>query len=161
MQQTGDPDINGRTAFIVGIAFNAQCLQLCRVGVEGREQAAGGLLKTSIRIGLKFTYVARQFKGGLPLSNSCPCSVAGEKPSICCAGAPVIRQIQHRARIHGLRRECGTHANFPALLLRRKRLTRELKARHLSSHFPIAIALRAHRYKQGATCAGGSLTGSG
>lgn len=53
--------------------------------------------------------------------------------------------------VNGLRRECRTNADFPALLLCSESLARQLQAGHLSGHFTITVAIqRTYRYKQGA-----------
>ena len=66
LQQTGDPDINGRTALVIRIPFDAKRGQLRRVGVERREQTTGGLLQTAIRVCLQLTNIARQIQRRFP-----------------------------------------------------------------------------------------------
>ncbi|MNN35116.1 hypothetical protein D3C81_1489560 [compost metagenome] len=60
LQQTGDADINSRTAFVIRIAFDAEGSQLRRVGIERREQAACGLFQATVWIGLQFADITRQ-----------------------------------------------------------------------------------------------------
>ncbi|MNT64310.1 hypothetical protein D3C72_2022010 [compost metagenome] len=52
LQQARNANINGRTTFIVGVSFDAQCCELCCIGIKRREQSAGGLLQTTIRVSL-------------------------------------------------------------------------------------------------------------
>ncbi len=150
LQQTGDADINGGTAFVVRITFDAKRLQLCRVGIERREQAAGGLLKAAIRISLQLADIARQIERWftaqqqLPLQR-CRREAVDMLPRRC----PGLTRVQHGPGIHRLRRERRADTDFPALLLRGKGLARKLQAGHLRSHFTVSVAVqRAHRNKQ-------------
>ncbi|MNZ75708.1 hypothetical protein D3C78_941920 [compost metagenome] len=52
LQQARNANINGRTAFIVRISFDAKRGELRCIGIKRREQPAGRLLQTTIRVSL-------------------------------------------------------------------------------------------------------------
>ena len=150
LQQTGNTDINGGTAFIVRITFDAKRRQLRRVGVERREQAAGGLLQAAIRIGLQFANIARQVERWFAAQQQLPLQ-GGRRETVAVLRrcSPGFARVQHGTGIDRLRRERRTHADFPALLLRGEGLARKLQAGHLRGHFTVTITVqRAYRNKQ-------------
>ena len=152
LQQARDANINRRTALVIGVALDAKCSQLRRVGVERREQATGGLFQAAIRIRLQFANIARQVKRWFAAQQQL--SLQGsrrETVTMLRRCGPGLAGVQHGTGIHRLRRERRTHADFPALLLRCESLARKLQAGHLSGHLTVTITLqRTHRNKQGA-----------
>ncbi|MNP26734.1 hypothetical protein D3C76_1196020 [compost metagenome] len=150
MQQTGDADINGRATFVIGIAFDAKRGQLRGVGIERREQAAGGLFQTAVRIRLQFANIARQIQRRLTAEQQLPLQRGRrESRDMLRRCRPAFAWIEHRAGIDRLRRERRTHADFPAFLLRCEGFARKFKAGHLRGNFTVAVAIqRTHRNKQ-------------
>ena len=151
LQQTGNTDINGGTAFIVRITFDTKRRQLRRVGVERREQAAGGLLQAAIRIGLQFANIARQVERWFAAQQQLPLQ-GGRRETVTVLRrcGPGFARVEHGTGIHRLCRECRTHADFPALLLWCKGLARKLQAGNLCCYLSVTIPLqRTHRNKQG------------
>ena len=153
LQHSGDPRIDCRTAFFISIARDPQRLQLRRVGIERREQAAGGLLQTTIRISLQLPNIARQVQRRFAAKQQLPLQrYRREVLQILGGRMPGFPRLKHRSAIYRLRRPGRTDANFPLLMLSGKRLARQVQAGQRGLQFSLAKPFFcAYRDKQGRT----------
>ncbi len=145
--------------FSIAIAADPQGFKLGGVGIERREQPAGGLLQAAVRIGFQVAYIARQVQRRLTAETpAAPANVAGEKPSLCRPRSLPAFTRWRTAPESRLRRESRTHAQLPLLLHRREGFTRQVQAADGGIHLTIAKALlRANRHKQRAARAGAQM----
>ncbi len=133
-----------------------------RAGIQGREQAAGGLLKAAVRIGFQLADIAGEIQRWFTAEQQLALQRLRAKPRLCAAGGCQLSRLQHCAAVDGLCRVRRTHADFPLFLQRGEGFARQAQAADGGINLTIAEARqRAHWYKQraarpGASCTGGS-----